>query len=54
MFCEYKIALLLYKTFNYTIPEEELMHLNFNIINTLRQTPIEAERGHSVTIGLSC
>ena len=35
MLCDYKLALLLYRTFNDTLPEDEWLHLNFNSINTM-------------------
>jgi hypothetical protein len=38
MFCEYKLALLLFRTFNHEIPCEEWTQLNFNQVLTSRQT----------------
>ena len=38
MFCEYKLALMLYRTFNHEIPCEEWTQLNFNQVSTHIQT----------------
>ena len=54
MFREYKAALLLFKTFNDKTPEKEWLHLNFNIINTTRQTRFMTKRDNSLKIGLNC
>ena len=38
MFCEYKLALVLYRTFNHEIPCDKWTQLNFNQVLTSRQT----------------
>jgi hypothetical protein len=53
MFCEYKTALLFYRTFNYKIQEDEWIYLNMIIINTTRQTRFETRRDHSLKILLN-
>lgn len=50
MYCKYKCAILLYKTFNQKNPMEEWIHLNFDQINTTRQTKFmtSMNKNHSV------
>ena len=54
MMCEYKLALLLYKSFNDRQPEGEWLHLNDNYICTSRQTHFKVKRAHISKIGLNC
>jgi hypothetical protein len=51
MFCEYKTALLLYKTFTDKMTEDECLHLNINVINTTRQTRFMMKQNHYLKIG---
>ena len=54
MICEYKMALLLYKTFNDRQPEGEWLNLNDNFICTSRQSLFKVKRAHHSKTGLNC
>ena len=54
MLRKYKLSLLLYKTFNEKVPEDEWLHLNDNIILTSRQTKFKCVKNNSLRIGLNC
>ena len=51
MYCKYKCAILLFKTFNHKIPTEEWIHLNFDQINTTRQTKFITKMNINHSIG---
>jgi hypothetical protein len=53
MMCEYKLALLLYKTFNHRQPEGEWLYLNDNFICTSRQSLFKVKRAHHSKIELN-
>jgi hypothetical protein len=46
----YKIALLLYKVFNSTVPGIDWVELNLNIISTSRQTPFDIHKSMNFKI----
>ena len=51
MFCKYRLALQLYKTFNNRVPETEWLHLNLEQINTRRQTTFHIMRCNNLLVG---
>ena len=51
MFNDYKCALQLFKLFNDNYPQNEWLHLNFNIINTPRQMFFEIHQTNHLRIG---
>ena len=51
MYCKYKIAILLYKTFNNQIPYEEWLELNFLQINMSRQNNFMIKMCGNTSIG---
>ena len=51
MFAKFKLALLLYKTFNEAIPINEWVTLNFNQINTSRQLTFKCEASNKYVVG---
>ena len=54
MYCNYKMALSLYKVFNDKFPCNEWLHLNFNQINTSRQTTFMTSRTNNLKLGMNC
>ena len=54
MLCKYKLSLLLYKTFNEQVPEDEWLHLNDNIVLTSRQTKFKCVKNNYFRVGLNC
>ena len=53
MFCNYKLALLLFKTFNDKIPYDEWLFLNFEKQNTSCQTNFMINRNNNLVVGLN-
>jgi hypothetical protein len=51
MLSEYKCVLQLYKTFNECLPINEWVHLNFDQVNTSRQTKFLIDRSKRTKIG---
>ena len=51
MFCKYRLALQLYKTFDNRVPETEWLHLNLEQINTRRQTTFHIMRCNNLLVG---
>jgi hypothetical protein len=54
MLCNYILALALYKTFNYQIPLNEGLSLNFSQIDTSKQTTFMTARFNNSKIGMNC
>ena len=53
MYCNYKLSLSLYKTFNNQFPNSEWIHLNVNQMNMSRQTKFHVTRTNSRMIGMN-
>ena len=53
MFCKYKLALLLFKTFNDKIPFDEWISLNFEQQNSSRQTNFMINKNNNLVVGLN-
>ena len=53
MFCNYKLALQLYKTFNRSLPHEEWINLNFEQQITTRQTFFKMNSNNNLRVGLN-
>jgi hypothetical protein len=53
MYCNYKLSLSLYKTFNDQLPSAEWIHLNFNQMNMSRQTKFHMTRTNNRRIGMN-
>ena len=53
MFNEYKLVLLLFKTFNNQLPEANWLALNFDQINTGRQTEFFVYKSFKLLVGLN-
>ena len=51
MYCKYKGALQIFKLCNEDTPEDEWIHLNFDIINTTRQQFFEVRLNHRLRVG---
>ena len=53
MYCNYKLSLSLYKTFNYQLPDVEWIHLNFNQMTMSRQTKFHVNKTNLHVIGMN-
>ena len=53
MFCNYKLSLLLYKTYNMNLPLEEWINLNFNQTIMRRQTKFHISKTNNLRVGLN-
>ena len=49
----YKLALQLYKTYNNAIPSIDCMNINFNGINTSRQTKFAIKKTNNLKVGMN-
>ena len=53
MFSKYKLSLLLYKTFNDGLPEADWLMLNFDQVNTGRQSKFIIQKSNKLLVGLN-
>jgi hypothetical protein len=53
MFRRYKLCLLLYRTFNEQIPENDWLSLNFEQANTSRQTNFNIRKNNQLMVGMN-
>ena len=53
MFCNYKLSLLLYKTYNASIPNEEWIRLNFDQILGTRQVKFCINLTNKLRVGMN-
>ena len=53
MFCIYKLCILLYKTFNEQLPENEWIEMNFNQITMTRQTDFKIMKTNRLRVGMN-
>ena len=53
MYCNYKLSLLLYKTFNDQTQSDEWVHLNFEQLVSSRQTTFMINRNNKLNVGMN-
>ena len=53
MYCNYKLSLSLYKTFNNRLPYLEWINLNFEQVTMARQTKFHVNKSNSRTISMN-
>ena len=53
MFRMYKLCILLYRTFNEQIPENDWLSLNFEQANTSRQTNFNIRKNNQLMVGMN-
>jgi hypothetical protein len=54
IFCNYKMALSLYKVFNDKFPCNEWLHSNFNLINISQKTTFMTSKLNNLKLGMNC